>query len=120
MKYFPQLELFGSCSPCSTTSFVLGDLDKLLDQQYAVFAIPQMIVCVTSLVPGFFSGKKQLGFRSLGELFSAQRFAIKNTRAFKNSPRDLKATKEPCDALYWTLDHVAHCRIIEVSFVSLM
>lgn len=32
VKYFPQLQLFGSCSQCSVTSFVLGDLDKLLDQ----------------------------------------------------------------------------------------
>ncbi|XP_028395926.1 WD repeat-containing protein 64-like [Dendronephthya gigantea] len=46
VKYFPQLELFGSCSPCSTTSFVLGDLDKLLAQQpLRELSVPKGVNC---------------------------------------------------------------------------
>lgn len=46
IKYFPQLEMFGSCSPSSNCSFILGNLEKILDHSpVRELAVPKGVNC---------------------------------------------------------------------------
>ncbi|KAM7448945.1 WD repeat-containing protein 64 [Porites harrisoni] len=46
LKYFPQLEMFGSCSPSSTCSFVLGSIERVLDNSPArELGVPKGVNC---------------------------------------------------------------------------
>lgn len=46
LKYFPQLEMFGSCSPSSSCSFILGSIERVLDNSpVRELAVPKGVNC---------------------------------------------------------------------------
>ncbi|XP_078355329.1 LOW QUALITY PROTEIN: WD repeat-containing protein 64-like, partial [Oculina patagonica] len=46
LKYFPQLEMFGSCSPSSSYSFILGSIERVLDNSpVRELAVPKGVNC---------------------------------------------------------------------------
>ena len=36
IKYFPQLEMFGSCSSSSSCSFILGNIERVFDNRWVL------------------------------------------------------------------------------------
>lgn len=46
IKYFPQLEMFGSCSPSSTCSFILGSIERVVDNSpVRELGVPKGVNC---------------------------------------------------------------------------